>query len=176
MRIAYRRTFALFLDNYLATYFGTPGQTFLRLLGGPLLIVLAVLLGIYTRSSNAWNWVKLLLNLAALGIMLYGLGYMLRPAINLLLVWLRREQVLGTGEAALSLTLAGDRLQVDDGRDPFDVPFEQILAVQRRARSAWIITKTDNLLYFPFDGLLEGDAEAFLDVLESALAPEEESG
>ena len=52
------------------------------------------------------------------------------------------------------------------------MPFDQVLAVQRRARAAWIITKTDNLLYFPFEGLLEGDPDAFLDALETADADE----
>jgi len=174
MRISYRRTFALFVDNYLATYFGTPGQTFLRILGGPLLIVLAALLAIYTRSAGAAGWVKLLLNLAAVAMFLYGLVYMLRPGLNLLLVWLRREQVLGPEDAPVSISLAADHLQVDDGREPFDVPLEQVLAVQRRARSAWIITKTDNLLYFPFEDLLEGDPDAFLEALEAAIAPDDE--
>lgn len=174
MRIEFRRTFSQFADYYLASYFGAAGKTFIHLLGGPALIATGIFLRIYARSADIWDVLLFVINLIAVIIILYGVFYIFRPVINLFFVWLRREQFLGPADAVMSLELLDDNLRVHEGADPFELPLDQILAVQRRANSAWIITKTDNLIYFPLEDLLSGDADTFLDALDAAIAPEEE--
>lgn len=174
MRIEFRRTFSQFVDNYIASYFGTPGQTFIRLTGGPLLIVSGAFLIIYTRTADIWSGLIFIINLTAVILILYGLFYLFRPVLNIFLVWLRRDQFLGPADAVMTLELLDENLRVHEGADPFDLPIDQILAVQRRAKSAWIITKSDNLVYFPLEDLLSGDADAFMDALDAVIAPDEE--
>jgi hypothetical protein len=174
MRIEFRRTFSQFVDNYIASYFGTPGQTFIRLTGGPLLIVSGAFLIIYTRTADIWSSLIFIINLTAVILILYGLFYLFRPVLNIFLVWLRRDQFLGPADAVMALELLDEKLRVHEGADPFDLPLDKILAVQRRAKSAWIITKSDNLVYFPLEDLLSGDADAFMDALDAAIAPDEE--
>lgn len=173
MRIEFQRTYSQFVDHYLATYFGAVGKTIFHLIGGPALIVIGAFLLIYTRSANIWSVLLFIINLIAIAIILYGVYYILRPALNLFLVWLRREQLFGD-DSIMALELLDENLRVHEGADPFDLPLDQIIAVQRRAASAWIITKSDNLIYFPFEDLLSGDAEAFLNDLDAAIAPDEE--
>lgn len=174
MRIEYRRTFSHFVDNYLATYFGTPGKTMLRLTGGPLFIVAGAFLIIYTNNAGFGEGLKFFLNLTSLVTILFGIYYTLRPALNILLVWLRREQFLGPAEAVIALELRDESLRVYEGAQHFELPFDQIFTVQRRTHSAWIITESDNLVYFPFEDLLSGDADAFLEALDAAISPDEE--
>ncbi len=174
MRIEYRRTFSHFVDNYLATYFATPGKTMLRLTGGPFFIVTGAFMIIYSNNAGISGGSKLILNLFATSALLYGLYYTARPALNILLVWLRREEFLGPEDAVIALELRDESLRVYEGAQHFELPFDQIFAVQRRTHSAWIITESDNLIYFPFEDLISGDAEAFLEALDAAIAPDEE--
>lgn len=173
MRIEFRRTFSQFVDNYIASYFGTPGQTFIHITGGPLLIVSGAFLIIFTRNAEIWSALVLIIDLVAILLILYGLFYALRPALNIFLVWLRRDQFLGL-ETNIALELLDEDLRVHEGADPFDLPLDQIIAVQRREKSAWIITKSDYLIYFPLENLISGHADKFLDALDEAIAPDEE--
>lgn len=174
MRIEYRRTFAQFRDTYLGTYFGTAGQTVWRILGGPIWIMTGVLLFNRAGFPGTWLIFKIISYPLSVFIALYGASYIARPAINLLLVWLRREEFLGEEGALIALELHEDFLRVFEGDNSFDIPLEEIASVQQRADSAWIITQTENLVYVPGKDATSGDPDAFLAALDEAIAEEDE--
>jgi hypothetical protein len=99
---------------------------------------------------------------------------MLRPWFEIFLVWLRRDEFLGEEGAHITVELFDDKLRVSEDKDTFDVPLENVLHVQRRAASTWIVTQPDNLLFIPNENLLSGDHDAFVDALEELLAEDEE--
>ncbi|MBW8012878.1 MAG: hypothetical protein FVQ83_16800 [Chloroflexi bacterium] len=174
MRVEYRRTFSQFIDTYLGTYFGTAGQTVWRILGGPFWIIVGVLLFILAGSPGTWLFFKFIIYSLSVLIALYGAAYIARPAVNLLLVWLRREEFLGAEGALIALELHEDCLRVFEGDNSFDVPLEEIATIQQRADSAWIITQTENLIYVPGKDAISGDPDAFLAALDEAIAEEDE--
>jgi hypothetical protein len=94
---------------------------------------------------------------------------MLLPGINILLVWLRREKFLGQDDALIGLELKENALQVDDPEGPMEIPFENITSIQRGTNSSWIMTKPDNIIYVPREGLVSGEHDAFIDALDAIL-------
>ena len=174
MRIEYRRTFAQFIDNYFATYYGAAGQTAFRLVGGPSMMVIAALLIIFVNTRGFTGMLRTLFIVFAILVFILGLYYMLRPALHILLVWTRKEDFIGPKDATIALEMHPDFLRVYENKEQLDLPFDQIEAIWRRARSAWVITKSDNLVYFPFEDLISGDADKFADALDEATAPDEE--
>jgi len=174
MQIEYRRTFTQFIDNYLATYYGGGVQTLKRLLGGPAIIVAGSYAVILAATPTMWPFFRVTLNLLGWLLIFYGTVYTLRPAFNLFLVWLRRAEFIGEDGTIIRFELLPESLSVHEGDSQFEVPLDRILAVQRRANSAWILTKPDNILYIPSEDLLSGDFEAFIEALDAAIAPDPE--
>lgn len=170
MRIAYRPTFSQFVDSYLATHFSGGVQTARRLAGGPLILLLGALTMV---AANAWlstSWLRLALTLLGGLFALYGLLLTLLPIINIFLVWLRRDQVLGGEEALTVLKLTRDQLLVTENGEQVELPLRRIKSIQHRSQGTWILTEGDFLISIPRHGLLEGEHDAFVYALEQAMA------
>ena len=174
MRVEYRRTFSQFVDNYLSGYYSQSGKQLVRLLGGPFQIFLGAILLILGRNPETLAFLRVLLYLAGAYLIVRGAALMLRPWFEIFLVWLRRDEFLGAEGTLITIELFDDKLRVSEDKDTFDVPLENVLHVQRRAASTWIVTQPDNLLFIPNDSLLSGDHDAFVDALEELLAEDEE--
>ena len=173
MKVSYHPSFEHFVDNYLATYYAGGVSLLKRTVGGPLVILAGALLIVLVNDRIVSGWLRVPLVLAALAIALYGLSYALGPLFNIFLVWLRRGDLYGK-EQLTTLELKGDALDVKQGREQFKLPLKQIQSVQQRRTSTWIITHSDNLIYFPRE-LASGSYDKFLQALEDKLAPEEEA-
>ena len=172
MRIQYRRTFSQFIDTYLSTYYGH--NAFLRLLGGPSLIVVGgILLVIGWRPNPAWL-VRAALLVSGSIILVRGLFFLLRPLFNIALVWLRREEFLGEENAITTIELHEERLTVSDADGDIEMPLEKVIAVSHRTDGVWIVTDSDHIIYVPREDLLMGNHDEFVEALETAIAPEEE--
>lgn len=174
MKVAYKPNYDQFADNYLATYYSGGVRVLQKAAGGPVLIVLGGLIMIWTSSWVDFVLLRYPLLLLGLAVSLYGLSYTLRPLFNLFLVWLRREQLFEGKQALTTLELKGNALLVTQGKESFKLPLEQIQSVQHRSTNTWILTHSDNLIYIPRAGLLEGSHDKFVAALENKLAPDEE--
>ena len=172
MRIQYRRTFSQFIDTYLSTYYGH--NAFARILGGPALIVIGGVMLVFSGRENYGWFLRAVLILIGGIILVRGLIMMLRPLVNIFLVWLRRDEFLGEDNAKTTIELYEDRLTVTDADGEIEMPLEKILAVSLRTDGAWIVTDSDNIVYVPRENLLEGDHDEFVEALELAIAPDEE--
>ena len=174
MEIAYRRTFSQFVDNYLASYYSAGVQTFQRIAGGPALVFFGILAIIFARPvAGFWGVVLWLL---ALGLIGYGAAWTLRPFLSIGLVWLRRDEFLGAEGAVVRMrvNVDADTLEVEEPDGAFAVPLTDILAIQHRAESAWILTQSDHMLFVPRHGLLSGDQDAFIAEIERILDAKEQ--
>jgi hypothetical protein len=49
------------------------------------------------------------------------------------------------------------------------VRYESILSVQHGTSSSWIMTKPDNIIYVPREGLVTGEHDAFIEALDAIL-------
>jgi|GEM_PF-1165046 len=174
MRIAYRLTFAQFVENYLLTYYVAGGNSLRRLIAGPALIALGAILMIVGAAPERGGLLKVLLIVLGGMAILYGAFDLARPLLSIFLVWLRREQFLGKEGDVVALELLDDDLRIEQGEEHFEVSYDQITSVQRREDSSWILIEPDNMLYVPREGLLDGDHDAFFDALEARLAADDE--
>jgi hypothetical protein len=174
MRIAYRSTFAQFVENYLLTYYVAGGNSIRRLIGGPALITLGSILLIVGTAPERGGFFKFVLIVLGGAAIMYGAFDLARPLLSIFLVWLRREQFLGKEGDVVALELLDEGLGIEQGEEHFEVSYDQITAVQRREDSSWILTEPDNMLYVPREGLLEGDHDSFFDALEARLAADDE--
>jgi hypothetical protein len=174
MRISFKRTFAQFSDNYLATHYSGGVKTISRLVGGPIIIVGAVLLAVTTNSRLQASFLRLPFLVLAFTTLIYGLLRTLQPLINLFLVWLRRDQLFSDEQSAISLQLKGDKLIIEENDEKIDFPIEQIKSIQHRAESTWILTEGDYLISIPRAGLSEGNHDKFFTALEDIFYVDEE--
>jgi len=176
MEIAYRRRFSQFVDNYLASYYSAGVQTFQRIAGGPLLVFFGSLAIIFARQDGPGVALRVVLWLLALVLIGYGAAWMLRPFVNIGLVWLRRAEFLGPEGALVRLRLntEADRIEVQEPDGDFAVPLKDILAIQHRAESAWIVTRSDHMLFVPRRHLVSGDQDAFIAAIERILDEKEQ--
>jgi transcriptional antiterminator Rof (Rho-off) len=174
MKISYKPTFDQFADNYLSTYYSGGVRTLQRAAGGPTIIVLGALAFILIGERVADIWLRIPLNLIAIATVLYGLSYTIRPLFNVFLVWLRRNDLFESKKALTTLELKGNYLHVDQSGEKLKLPLDQIVTVQHRSVSTWILTKGDVLIYIPRQGLKTGSHDKFVAALDKALAPEEE--
>ncbi|KAA3648325.1 MAG: hypothetical protein DWQ07_04850 [Chloroflexi bacterium] len=172
MRIQYRRTFSQFIDTYLSTYYGQ--NALVRILGGPTLIVAGGIMLVFSgREEYGWLLRGALILVGGI-ILVRGLMIMLRPLLNVFLVWLRRDEFLGEENAKTTIELHEDRVTVSDADGDIEMPLENILTVSHRTDGAWIVTNSDNIIYVPREDLLEGDHDKFVEALEIAITPDEE--
>lgn len=174
MKVSYRPTFDQFADNYLSTHYSGGVRLLQRTAGGPALIILGALSTVWVNARVAF-WL-LRIPLLLLGVLLagYGLYLTLQPLLNLLLVWMRRRELFESQAAITTLELKGAFLHVAQGKDQVKLPLEQIQTVQHRSTSTWILTRSDNLVYLPREGLLSGSHDKFVQALEKKLAPQED--
>lgn len=176
MKITYRPTFDQFADNYLSTFYSGGVRVLQRTLGGPAMIIVGAI-GMVWVNRNIDFWLfKYPLMLAGLALALYGLSYTLRPLFNLFLVWLRRKELFESKGAITTLDLRGNTLFVNQGKVDVKLTMDQILSVQHRSTSTWILTRSDNLVYLPREGLLSGSHDKFVAALVEKMTPEEEEG
>lgn len=173
MRVVYRPTFSQFVDSYLATHFSGGVQTARRLVGGPLVLLLGALTIIAANAWMAASILRLLIIALALFFALYGLFLTLLPIINIALVWLRRDQILGGEDARTVLELGKDHLLIIENNDAVRLPLRKIKSIQHRSQGTWILTEEDFLISIPREGLLEGDHDAFVYALEQSMAFDE---
>lgn len=175
MRIEYRRTFSQFVDNYLSKYYSTGTNTFYHLAGGPSLILVGILTVNYTRGISI-PFFRGLFWLAGFSAAAYGILYTLLPLINIFLVWLRREDFLGPEGALISLELDTEDqiIKITDPEGNMELAFTEILRIQHRSDSAWIVTKSDQVISIPRENLLSGDHDAFISALEKILEENEQ--
>ena len=174
MKVSYRPTFDQFADNYLATHYSGGVRVFQRTAGGPALIIGGALAMVWVSENIDFWLLRYPLLLLGLLVALYGLSYTLRPLFNLLLVWLRRKELFEGKAAITTLELKGGILHVTQGKDQVKLPLDQILTVQHRSTSTWILTASDNLVYLPREGLLTGKHDPFIKALEEKMVPEDE--
>lgn len=170
MRIAYRPTFSQFVDSYLATHFSSGVKTARRLAGGPIVLLLGALVMI---AANAWiaaTLSRLMITIIGLLVALYGLFLTLLPVINIFLVWLRRDQLLGGQDALTVLELRKTQLVITENGETVELPLQRIKSVQHRNQGTWILTEGDFLISIPRKDLHEGDHDAFVYALEQAMA------
>jgi hypothetical protein len=173
MKVSYNPSFEHFVDNYLATYYAGGVSILKRTVGGPLIILAGALLIVFVNDRIASGWLRVPLVTVGLLVAFYGVTFTLGPLFNIFLVWLRREELYGRNNLT-TLELKGNSLEVTQGADHFKVPLKQIQSVQQRRTSTWIITHSDNLVYFPRE-LASGNYDKFVQLLEEKLAPEEEA-
>lgn len=174
MKVSYRPTFDQFADNYLSTHYSGGVRLLQRTAGGPALIVSGALAMVWVSGHIDFWLLRYPLLLLGLLVALYGLSYTLRPLFNLLLVWLRRSELFENENAITTLELKGGFLLVTQGKDQVKLPLKQILTVQHRSTSTWILTASDNLVYLPREGLVTGKHDAFIKALEEKLVPQNE--
>jgi hypothetical protein len=171
MRLAYRPTFNQFTDNYLATHYSSGVQTLRRIAGGPALILIGALLLIAARAWVASVWLRIPAYGVGFLLIFFGIFLAAMPLVNILLVWLRREQLFGPEQPPTVLELQRGHLKVTERGESVRLPLGQIQSVQHRAASTWILTKTDSLIDIPREHLVEGDHDAFIMALEEKIAP-----
>lgn len=174
MRVSYRPTFSQFSDNYLSTHYSGGVQTLRRLAGGPLLILLGAVAMIAARAWLPSSLLRFPLVLVGFLVALAGALYAFQPLLNVFLVWLRRDELFGEGQKPTKIELKRGILLVSEGEEELKLPLEQIKSIQHRSDSSWILTQGDYLISVPRQGLLEGEHDAFIEALETAIAPEEE--
>ncbi len=175
MRLSYRRTFSQFADSYLATYYSSGVQTIRRRAAGPFYALIGGLLIVFGNNPAMSLLFRVLLYVAGVALVLYGLGYTLLPFFNLFLVWLRREEFLGPEGTPISLEIKAGQLIVREGKNSTKIPIKQIKTVQQRSDSSWLLTESDQLIAIPRHGLLSGDHDKFIEAVESALSPKKKS-
>ncbi len=156
------------IESYLTTHYSGGVQTMRRLAGGPVILLLGALTII---AVNAWvvaYFLRALLILVGGLFALYGLWLTLTPVLNMFLLWLRRDELLG--DQPTILEIKDDRLLLIQGDESLELPLAQIKSLQHRAHGTWLLTESDHLISIPRDGLLEGDHDAFVNALEVAMA------
>jgi len=173
MRLSYRPTFARFTEDYLATHYSGGVQTFRRLAGGPLMIIVGVIAIVLANARLASLWLRIPSFLLAAALILIGLQHTFMPLFNLFLVWLRRDQLLGGEDASIILELHADHLTITERGQEARLPLKSIKSLQHRTDSTWVLTDTDQLISVPRHDLLTGDHDAFIEALETAIAPDE---
>lgn len=163
------------MDTYIFTYYSAGIGVVARLIGGPLMIVGGIVIISFTRNLQS-GFFSVLLWLIGLPGILFGLYYFLRPFINLALVWLRRDQFLGPEGALVTFELLADQntLKVSEPAGDFTLSLDNILYIQHRADSAWIITDQDQFLLIPRSNLVEGDQDKFISAIEHILDSREQ--
>ena len=174
MKVSYRPTFDQFADNYLSTYYSGGVRVLQRTAGGPALIVIGAMAMVWASGQVSFWLLRYPSLIFGLLVALYGLSYTLRPLFNLLLVWLRRKELFAGKAAITTLEIKGKFLHVNQGKDQVKLPLDQILTVQHRSTSTWILTASDNLVYLPREGLLSGQHDKFVQALEEKMVVEEE--
>ncbi len=174
MKIKFHRTYAEFSENYLATHYSGGINSFGRLLGGPLIMVLSAVIfaGLNSRIENAFaRGLLLLLTVAAV---VYGFLKSIAPLFNLFLVWLRRETVFSAQQSEVEMELKGETLFIYEGQENFELALADILTIQHRTQSTWLLTKNDVLISIPRDGILAGHQDAFIEAIEAVVYKDEE--
>jgi hypothetical protein len=174
-KIAYRRTFAQFADTYLTTYYAAGFRIIVRSAGGPFLMFLGAVFYIFSRNPNLPWLARIPLFIIGVGMFAYGLYFALRPFIDLALVYLRRDEFLGAEGQTIEIEIRAEALYASLPEGDFEIPFSNILTVQHRSDSAWIITRTDQILQVPREDLLEGDHDAFVERLYQIVNPPKEA-
>jgi hypothetical protein len=174
MKVSYRPTYEQFADNYLSTYYSGGVKTLQRVAGGPLVMFLGTLIPVLTFDRTEFWWLRVPALLLGAYIFWRGLSYTLGPLFNVLLVWLRREQLYGADAPATTLELRGKNLHVDQNGEQVRVPVNHIQSIQHRSQSTWLLTFSDQMLYVPRYDLLSGDHDKFIAKLEELLTPKED--
>lgn len=176
MRIEYRRTFSLFVDDYISKYYSTGARTFSHLAGGPTLIFFGIIGGLLARRISS-DGVREFSIVAAGAAIIYGAYYIVRPLLNIFLVWLRKDEFLGPEGALVSLELDPGKqtIQIVDQGETMHLNLVDILRIQHRSASAWILTKTNQVISIPRHDLIAGDLDDFIKAVETILEENEQS-
>lgn len=174
MRISFRRTFAQFSENYLATHYSGGVSSLNRLAGGPLMIVIGAIFIITSRAKMAPSFFRGVIAIIAILLIIWGLIQTFLPLLNLLLVWLRRDTLFAGQQAFVELEIIGESLNVNEGEDSIELPIEKIKSIQHRTESTWILTEGDYLIAIPREGIEKGDHEKFVAALEAIRYQDEE--
>ena len=156
------------IESYLTTHYSGGVQTMRRLAGGPVILLLGALTII---AVNAWvvaYFLRVLLILVGGLFALSALCLTLPPVINMFLLWLRRDDLLGDQPTVLELK--DDHIRLIQADETLELPLKQVKSIQHRANGTWLLTESDHLISIPRDGLLEGDHDAFVNALEVAMA------
>ena len=170
MKISYRYTFSQFTDNFIAQYYSGGIRVFTRLLGGPILIFIGILIIGYTRQMEVGAGYYVLWVIGLL-ITLFGLAYFTRPGLQLLFVRSRKDEFLGTDGEEVELTLdpEAQTVLIKGPEGESELPLTEILYIQHRAESTWIITNRDHTIPIPRKELTSGDHDAFISAIEEIL-------
>jgi hypothetical protein len=175
MKLSYKRTFSQFVENYIASYYSAGIRIFQRLAGGPILIFFGILILTSTHRIQI-GFFRVLAWLIGFVIVLYGTFYFLRPAIQLFLVWLRRDQFLGEEGEEIILELDSDQqlITINDPEGQSQLPLTDIRSIQHRADSTWILTTQDQMIYVPRKDLTSGDHDSFIQTITDILDKNEQ--
>ncbi len=170
MKISYQYTFSQFSDNFIAQYYSGGIRVFTRLFMGPTLFIFGILMIGRTRQmlpglgkNFFWAGGSLLV--------LSGFFYFLRPALQLLIVRLRKDQLFGENGQKVELTLntKTDSILIHDSEGESELALEEILYIQHRNDSSWIITNQDQTIPIPRNNLTFGDHDEFISAIENIL-------
>lgn len=168
MRIAFQPSLSDLIESYLTTHYSGGVQTMRRLAGGPVILLLGALTII---AVNAWvisSFLRVVLIIVGLLFALYGLVLTLTPVLNMFLLWLRRDELLG--DQPTILELKDHHILLIQGDETLELPLKQIKSIQHRSHGTWLLTASDHLISIPRAGLLEGDHDAFVNAVEVAMA------
>lgn len=168
MRISYQPTFSHFVDNYLATYYSAGIKTFKRSAGGPIFLIVGVTIA--SLSDSSW-----FLKLVGYVFSTYGFFLMVKPYLNLLLVWFRRDTFLQKDPISLEYFPQKQHILLIDNENNIQIPLSEINSIQHRADKTWILTKTDQLIYVPVNDLLSGNHDDFINAIEKSLDENEQT-
>ncbi len=170
MKITYRYTFSQFTDHFIAQYYSGGIRVFTRLMGRPKITITNPITRGNTRQVEVGFGYYLLWGIG-LVIALFGLLYFVRPGLQLLFVRSRKDEFFGTNGEEVELTLdLEEQLILIKGPDgESDLPLTEILYIQHRSESSWIITDRDHTIPIPRHELLSGDHDAFISAIEEIL-------
>ena len=170
MKISYRYTFSQFTDNFIAQYYSGGIRVFTRLLGGPGLIFIGILIIGYTRQVEVGTGYYVLWGIGLL-IALVGIIYFIRPGLQLLFVRSRKDEFLGSNGEAVELTLDPEAqiILIKGPEGESELPLTEILYIQHRAESTWIITNRDHTIPIPRKELTFGDHDVFISAIQEIL-------
>lgn len=176
MEIVYKQSFAHFVDNYLATYFSSGVKTFQRTGGGPVLMLVALIINLRARNPETWMFFQIIFWILSIYLFFKGLSLTIKPVIDIFLVWLRKDSIL-EDNLPLKIELDSENEQIhvsNPEKEPLQLPLSEIRSIQHRSTSSWILTNSDLLIFIPRTGLISGDHDEFMQAVESILDKNEQ--
>jgi hypothetical protein len=138
---------------WLREYYRRPGVRMLRVVGGPLLLVLGVLM------QSGGEPFSRIMGIGALGL---GVWWTLKPLFTVSVLTRRRRQQ-GRAEVEIAVTLGGDGVRVEDGKTKTELPWERVSAAGESDRYVWLELRGGTRMVIPRRAI--DDPEALRELL-----------